>query len=669
MGDTTNNRIKQGIKISYRNIIISAYLYMIMPIIIFFIGWMKVYFSIPGSLLLIIGMYWLLKSDYCDDNSYVELSPLALLLLISAICLWIYLTGIGGYMYQRWDWHGRNAVLRDLIEYSWPVIYPETDHALVYYFIYWMVPAIVGKVFGWGAANFALYIWSVLGVFICYLLLVHVLSKYLKTSKMNSTQLLCVFLVFVGWGGLNIIGAAIANMIGTNHVTLGGMYGWTDGIGGFQYTPNTGLLEWVFNQAIVPWIATLVYLQKRKISTFAFLGLCALPFAPLPFVGIFLIMISDACFIALNYVKKKQYKALLKEIFSIPNLCAIGSIFIVFLLFFSCNTATNGSVGKGGIGIYLPLLEHPKEAMVVLLLFCVIEFGLYSLLIWKDKRGDRLFYIINVSLLVIPIIRIGAGRDFCMRASIPANLVLMVFVLQYLFKHSKEVCWRWVGLIIALTIAAFSATFDIMQSMKHIIDNEFRPVVADHLYTFSDKWAVDYSEDTDLINFVSPNPEDTIFFNVLSKRKTENEKAHDLDVSKSYREEHNLPIPRGAYSMYPYLDNTTVLTCYKDDIILGEKDSTVSKVIFRSSNDYYQLIFENSNMALDVPFATASSGTILKQFAISSSKAQRWNVISVLDNAYAVLFDGQWAITYDIDSSSVYLDKYTESENQLWKIE
>lgn len=166
---------KRMIAISSKKLALSAYLYMVIPIVIFFIGWLKVWLGIGLSGILLYGLYFLITRRYQEEEYfYIEIK--GILLLSAVVAVWIFMTGIGGYFYQRWDWHTRNAILRDLIDYSWPVIYPETGNALVYYYVFWMVPALVGKALGWAAANLTLYIWSVVGIGISMLLLCRLFS-------------------------------------------------------------------------------------------------------------------------------------------------------------------------------------------------------------------------------------------------------------------------------------------------------------------------------------------------------------------------------------------------------------------------------------------------------------------------------------------------------------
>ena len=176
------------LSISERSLFAVAYLYMIIPTIIFFFGWLKLPLAFLFSVILAFGVYWHLRHAY-TQKAIFELPVKTVVLSVTFVAVWVYTTGIGGLWNQTYDMHWRNAVLRDLSTYSWPVIFPETGNALVYYFNFWMVPALFGKLFGFTGANVALYIWSVIGV----ALVAFLLLRYLTVRK--PSEALAVMLI------------------------------------------------------------------------------------------------------------------------------------------------------------------------------------------------------------------------------------------------------------------------------------------------------------------------------------------------------------------------------------------------------------------------------------------------------------------------------------------
>lgn len=507
------------VKFSMINIITFAIVYTMLPIMVFFIGWLKLYFAIPLCMALIYTVILFINNTKMQlGDKYIILDIRTIIFMIIILLIWIYSSGIGGFWVQRWDQNARNAVLRDLIDYSWPVVFPETGNALVYYFIFWLIPALVGKLFGWSAANVALLIWSYLGIVLVTLLV----SYYLNINSLKKMLVYITILIF--WGGLSFLAWELMDAIGWHYFGLGGGYGWTDLITdsksapyGYQFTPNTGLIKWVFNQTIVPWIITSVYLiRKGNIREYAFIGLLMLPYGPIPFIGLFFLMVFDT----LVTIKEKGFAIVFREAMSLCNILSIVAIVPVFYLFFKCNVAANGDVDNGGFGMYVPISMFTLKRMVVLLLFYIEEFGLYSVLICKENRRKSLFWFVIISLILIPNFKIGIAHDFCMRACIPALFILMVMVVQHFYNVIDGVISvniRTVLLIIVLSFASLNAIGDYLVDIKTIRETQQFPYLEDNVKTFSYRPVYNDPEIFYTINFLAPNPEETIFFKYLAE--------------------------------------------------------------------------------------------------------------------------------------------------------
>lgn len=66
-----------------------------------------------------------------------------------------------------------------------------------------------------------------------------------------------------------------------------------------------------------------------------------------------------------------------------------------------------------------------------MLVFYLLDAGIYLLLLWRQNRRSWLFYTCAVSLFIIPFFKVGQGCDFCMRVSIPAIFILMTLCARY----------------------------------------------------------------------------------------------------------------------------------------------------------------------------------------------------------------------------------------------
>ena len=268
-------------------------------------------------------------------------------------------------------------------------------------------------------------------------------------------------------------------------------------------------LSQVYNQVIAVWVAVPLFLEKKKIENLAFLGLCVFPFAPIPFVGIFIIFSLYSISLMQSDIKKKNF-LWIKEIFSIQNICAAITILPIFSMFYAMNTAT---VMNSSSILFVPLKAYDIPRVLTLLLFYFIEFGLFSILIYPMYKKDSLYWIIIVSLIIIPVFKIGGGRDFCMNASLPALYMLMIYVINYLMKlewnvdnKSKIICCS-----ITFTLAFLSPTSDVMLDISWIRTSETFPIVLDDIQTLSDKPLMEYE------NFLIDTPENTFFYKYISR--------------------------------------------------------------------------------------------------------------------------------------------------------
>ena len=499
------------LKIPVKDVYIIAIGYLILPIIIFFFGWLKLIVAVIASLLLIYCAYKFINMVE-DINGYIMVNKKAFICMIVVISIWVLTSGIGGFWVQRWDHHARNAVLRDLIDYSWPVIYPETGNALVYYFVYYMIPALAGKLFGWHVANCILALWSIIGIVLAMLFV----CKYLNIHSLREISLAVVVLLV--WGGLCVIAMQLMDVLGWGTYGLGGGYGWTNGISdslganyGYQYTPNTGLIKWVYNQTIVPWLSTAIFLcNKSKISAYAFLGLIILPYAPFPFIGMFVLMV------ALAFVKGREtsFVKVIKESISMCNILSIVVIVPIFYLFFQCNVAA------GSFGLYTPVNLFTLKRLMVLLLFYFIQFGVYSILIYKQYKSEPLFWIINISLMVLPLFKVGTSGDFGWRSSTPGLFILMIMVIQYILEHRANdvlVNVRLSLLIVMLSFSSLSALEDYFTDFKEMRLAGQCIVLADDVKTFSTRPVYGDPEVFYTINYLVPEPNNKAFFKYIAR--------------------------------------------------------------------------------------------------------------------------------------------------------
>jgi hypothetical protein len=406
-------------KINDRFIIRLTYFYIGLPFILFVIGWLRWYYSLPIVSLFLYSIYLSQKSFIANDefSKIVFSNKKVLLSIFLCLATFIFFSGIGSYSFQHDDHHYRNAIFQDLIEKSWPVKYHIEGFAtenplegkqtfLAYYLGYWLPAAIVGKLFGLKAGSFALYLWSLLGLNLVF----YFFCKYFKTYSLKMLWL------FLGWGSLYVIGTFYSFPI--KEVLKGNVYLWA---GNMLYADgNTGLIYWTFNQTITPWLILLLIINQTNSKNLVFLASLVLFYGPFPFIGLipflgYFILSNDV----LGFQSKFNFSQFILKYLTVENLLGGCTVMLISYSFFSSNSA--GNVFR---------LAIPQFSTYFIFVF--LSIGIISILIFDRFKSNPLYYLVLVVLLVLPLFQLGFGLDLTARASIPAMFILMLLVVDYI---------------------------------------------------------------------------------------------------------------------------------------------------------------------------------------------------------------------------------------------
>jgi hypothetical protein len=427
-------------------ILLLIYIYIAIPIALFLVGWFKLYVSIPSVIILILSIYFVYKNELVNSINLIFTKKWIFVAFISFV--WVFLSGIGGFSFQNGDFNGRNAIFRDLVNFPWPVKFDYSNDDIMrnifgntgmmdYYFAFWLPSALVGKLCGWGVGNAFLLFWTWLGVMGAYYLLSRIIGKV--------SIIAAIVLVF--WSGLDIVGYLLSywNTISLDLSTSNLIYNlfvshkewWSDRL---QFSSMSVQLYWVFNQALPTWIITFLLVKQKNMKSIAFISLLLIPYAPIPFIGIFALLIYVVIFgpQSLNILrqlplKKDFYKDIIgnvREAITFQNIAAAVVMFL-FVLLFSLNTenSSKGLIFDRGL-IYHGFISGFWQLYALFVLF---EFGLYAIVVSLNKNINKtLLLYVSFILLIIPFFYFGRGNDFCMRASIPLLLILLTMTAAVL---------------------------------------------------------------------------------------------------------------------------------------------------------------------------------------------------------------------------------------------
>ncbi len=496
----------------------AALFYISFPVLLFLLGFVKPLIGIPvclGVIAALVSAIRRIDDGLGDASDAVEFSFSTIGIVFAVSLIWCIICGQGGIVVQKWDWNFRNACFRDLITHSWPVVYNDFNNALVYYVGHWLPSAafarfvyvIKGDIgFAWFLGNMILMIWTALGVAISLLMYLGLF----RTSKFLSYVIFIV--LFFGFGGLDA--AVEAKMLYANvtgRIPFSIIENWAKYV---SMENKTSQLAWVFHQAVPAWMATLIVVHDRKMINWVFVLAMLTLSAPLPSCGLFIMMIVVA---VVEFASQANFcrSYIVKTLLSPRSLAGMLATIIIGAYLTSNPAAGRFHIWKmgGTSGI---------DAMSMLS-FVVVEWVVYVCVSWCAFRSSRWFCPTVVALIVASFVHVGPRADFSMRASIPALLVLQVFVAKLIVEPlPRKQLTRGAKILVAslLIVGSGGAAVDVANTVQRtfwskgtVEDSDQivsfdRDLIPEHIQPPSSWW--DWR--CHLNNFFVNNPQDIFFF-------------------------------------------------------------------------------------------------------------------------------------------------------------
>jgi hypothetical protein len=396
------------------------------PWLIFIVTWLR-----PGWAIAILLLYGYVLVTYvrakpgalAGDGAADDVLPTrhdipvrSLLVILLVAIVWVSLSGAGGVGFQNLpDWNNKNAMMSDLIERVWPVVYPD-GRVLNYYFALYLPASALGHLAGWNPAQWLLY-GEVLAGLILSLLWLYSFSGELGIKA------LILFLVF---GGLDIVGYLVMQQrLPRPGVPI---EWWASAL---QFSGNTTLLFWVPQHCLPGWILTSLLLDdaaRMHRMTFVglFVGLCYLWS---PFVTLGLVPIVAAAWIITER----------KSIVSVANLLLWPIVTLLAFAFYAPHRF-GGNFNASETGW---VQHYSASGIVTMVKFLSLEVGVYGLCIaacWKslDRTWRAMCVIAAIASVAWVLVPNGVGHGgFTMRSSIPSLLLLFLIVVRVLTLRTR----------------------------------------------------------------------------------------------------------------------------------------------------------------------------------------------------------------------------------------
>ena len=517
---TTGPKLKDAeVTITRSTFFTMALVYLTLPVVIFFLGYLKIWWGLLFSALTITAVVAAIKrfkkDGPADQADKITIKPSFFLVVIPLIIVFLFLGGVSEYSWCLIDHRVRYAILNDLISYKWPVIYDfqtqqnpivaqylgEGKVAFAYYFVFWMVPAVIGKVTNLAVARVVIFIWSGFGLFIVAL---EASFLYKRASK-------TLFIAIMFFSGFDVIPGYINDFLGIE----GTWEGWNLHLhihGNFYQIMN------VFNQSIPGWLITILLLMCVNGSCVGLLGALMFCYSPWAAIGF-----APLCLCKLLMGKTKETRnTIIKDLLTPGNLIAPVVFLITFATMFTANSqATSGN------GLIWKFYDTPLELIIDYIKYAVFEFGLWALLLYTRHKKNPLFWTAIATLLIMPIYKITIANDLIMRGTMAPmfliGLYASFFIADNFYRclHEKGFNIRTRAAVLTLIVASYvpvnclitSAvmTYEIKVKKQHLED--------DCTFDIGSFGNINHEDQLEMVQtqFYVYNYEDTIFFKYLAK--------------------------------------------------------------------------------------------------------------------------------------------------------
>ena len=515
-----------GIHISYMSFYAISLVYLVLPIVILFFGWLRPVIAIPASILLIGALVWSVrdctkdcKTTQISNGLSIDVSIKYIVILAIAVFLLTIISDVGEYVWGTYDHAFRRAIYRDMVNKSWPIVYdlkeqtnpvinailPDEVVGFSYYFAFWTVSAIIGKLFGFAIGNFCVVLWAVIGIFLTMIGMVFVINK----------ASYAIIYAYIFFSGLDILPYFYFQTNGTQEWMW--LEGYTRHI---VYISNINNLFNVFNQCIPCWLIVVLLMLTKNNRSIGLIGALTFAYSPWATIGMVPLAIY---FLVRKEVMDKEKKINIKNILHPLNIVPAVLMLAIFAPMYMANSNAT-SVSGPTIRFYGSIGAFAGGYIFAVL----VELVPIAILLWKDYKRNPLFWVTMGTLLVMPFYKISGQNDFTMRGSMPEFFVFTIMLASVIARviaenknnnNAKEKTTiqslKFVGAVVILIAMSFVAFQMLLITIVSTFDGSSR--FTESIYSLGD---VRDPEFIDLIDeqFYVYDYENTFFFKHMARR-------------------------------------------------------------------------------------------------------------------------------------------------------
>lgn len=455
-------------------------LYLAVPVFIWLFGWLKMIFAVPLAAALAVALAAACRAK-AAGGEVIVIGKGALIAVAVMALFFTWISGIGGYYYQSADYNWRNAMLRDLIAYDWPVRY-DYGACFVYYFALFLPAALAGKLIAWRAAYLMLYLWCAFGL---TLLAVWLCGRFGIEKTKKAALLFGAVMLF---SGLDIVGVLLRSiLLPTEPTGLSHIEWWAYNV---QYSSMLTQYMWVFNQALPVWLITSLFEAEDGCRYYGLLVILTALYSPYALFGLAPLMLVKLCV----FIKEKSLRKVLNNIFCFGNILCVFAVFPAEYLFLS----SNNSAVETGVSWFGGVLLQKPAFVILFCAFIILEFLVYWLPLFRERCREPLYWALLAEAMLLPFFRQGHSIDLSMRGAIPAMFILMLYVFDAiaadrvcLSKKNKagDACSlrakkRLAALLVCLCIGLATPVTEQIRAVSSMANAHTLCLKADVIYTF-----------------------------------------------------------------------------------------------------------------------------------------------------------------------------------------
>lgn len=490
-----------------------ALAYFYIPCYMFVLTWTKPVIAALAVAMMTISIVGVMKGLIEHDRK-AELNVVVLLVILLLAFAVGFLSGWAGYGHQTEDWPKHNAIMRDLLERGWPVVYNNGGETalLTYYIGQYIFPCGIGKIlhFSFEQTLILNWLWASVGLALVF-------TVFICATKATSAkkQLWCILMVLLA-GGLMSLQQSVGSVLYPNDITIG-LPGWQDyfltyGRYMLQFRTNFISIRWAYGQTLVPWmIVLLLYILKDRVKYYVPLVLPAILFGTFTSFSIILIAIffwAEECFF------KKSQDKILKNTFSWMNCVSMASLGAILFVYYLGYVIQTKPAGEG-----FSIQNFAGRDIGIYLIFVLGSFGLYAIVALKENIKNIAFWACVVIMSVLPFFKFGVANDLLMGACIAPSMLLYALLTKWLF--DKDTSQFRKGILVTLLLIGFiKPSLEIYTCVSQYDYSQYNP--ADYFVTM-ENFANRFNEDVSLdlrYNYYTYDAMNSLFMKTVGGKVT-----------------------------------------------------------------------------------------------------------------------------------------------------